>query len=300
MGRKLSCQEVENFLDIDYSLIWRWTSTQDVLKASPTNVKTVTVSGYSRHPRVDNELIKWATKQIEDEELLTRQHLASMALFYAKELEDDEFQAKSWEAILSWVSRFMERYNLVHRRVTSSNGGVNALVESREVQEFFEKLQRKVTENGMRLIQLLNMDETGVWFETEPRYTITFKGARNARVCCSNAAKTRATVVLCCAADGSKMKPAIIFKATTEGSLQQKYDKSSDGFPAGVFIWYHEKAWNTEMGMVKWIHHVLGPTLEEFAKSFDESSTIVGQSISSPPVQNPPLTTDNNPCSGVE
>ena len=192
--------------------MFRWRQNKDVLEQSPSKVKSVQVEGYSHHPAVDNRLFEWVIKQITDEELVTRQHLATMALFYAEETHDLSFQEKSWEAVLSWVTRFMKRYRLVYRRVTSSKGGIPMLAHSEQVKQFTCQLKQKLKEQNLQPLQILNMDETGIWFEEEPKYTITFEGAQHARVSCSNATKTRATVVLCCTASGHKTKPAIIFK----------------------------------------------------------------------------------------
>ena len=59
--------------------------------------------------------------------------------------------------------------------------------------------------------------------------------------------KTRFTVVLACLADGTKLKPMVIFKRKT---------MPKDNFPAGVVVHNHPKGWMDESGVKIWIEKV--------------------------------------------
>ena len=59
--------------------------------------------------------------------------------------------------------------------------------------------------------------------------------------------KTRFTVVLACLADGTKLKPMVIFKRKT---------MPKDNFPAGVVVHNHPKGWMDKSGVKIWIKKV--------------------------------------------
>ena len=59
--------------------------------------------------------------------------------------------------------------------------------------------------------------------------------------------KTRFTVVLACLADGTKLKPMVIFKQKT---------MLKDNFPTGVGVHNHPKGWMDESGVKIWIEKV--------------------------------------------
>ncbi|KAG7175313.1 Pogo transposable element-like 10, partial [Homarus americanus] len=59
--------------------------------------------------------------------------------------------------------------------------------------------------------------------------------------------KARFTVVLSCMADGTKLKPMIIFKQKTMPKVK---------FPAGVYVHVHENGWMDEEGVRLWLEHI--------------------------------------------
>lgn len=59
--------------------------------------------------------------------------------------------------------------------------------------------------------------------------------------------KTRFTVVLSCMADGTKLKPMVIFKYKTKPKLK---------CPPGVFVHSHKKRWMDEIVVKSWIENI--------------------------------------------
>ena len=99
------------------------------------------------------------------------------------------------------------------------------------------------------LVNIGNMDETPVWFDMPTSKTVDSVGAKTVLLKTNGHEKTRFTVVLACLADGTKLKPMVIFKQKT---------MPKDNFPAGVVVHVHNhpKGWMDESGVKIWIEKV--------------------------------------------
>ena len=91
------------------------------------------------------------------------------------------------------------------------------------------------------------MDETPVWFDMPLARTVNPRGEKNVSVTTTGHEKSPFTVVLSCLADGTKLKPMIIFKRKTQ---------PKEKFPPGVVVHHHPKGWMDEDGMKLWIEKV--------------------------------------------
>ena len=97
------------------------------------------------------------------------------------------------------------------------------------------------------LVHIRNMDETPVWFDMPSAKTVNSKGQKTVLVNTTGHEKSRFTVVLTCLADGTHLKPMVIFKRKTI---------SKEKFPPGVIIHCHPKGWMDEAGLKVWIQKV--------------------------------------------
>ena len=91
------------------------------------------------------------------------------------------------------------------------------------------------------------MDETPMNFDMLGNKTVDFKGARTVNVKSTGHERTRFTVVLACMADGTKLKPMVIFKCKRKPKIT---------FPPGVLVHFHEKGWMDENGVKLWIEKI--------------------------------------------
>ena len=107
------------------------------------------------------------------------------------------------------------------------------------MKKFIQEFEKEQKDLGLKSSDLLNMDETGVWFQMASRRTISIRGEAITRVATGGQDKSRLTVVLCCTADGQKIPPALIFKGKPGKRLEERLQQSDrDGFPEGVYIYY--------------------------------------------------------------
>ncbi|WAQ99390.1 POGK-like protein [Mya arenaria] len=89
-------------------------------------------------------------------------------------------------------------------------------------------------DHKFELDAICNMDETPIFFDMPSNRTINFKGSKTVSIKTAEGEKTHFTLILSCLADGTKLKPAIIFKRKT--IPKEKLNK-------GVIVFTQEKAW---------------------------------------------------------
>lgn len=84
-------------------------------------------------------------------------------------------QVANFKATHGWCRRFMNRFNLVFRRISSS--GRDLPKNSIDlVLEFFNKIRELIGEHNFTLNQILNMDESSFYMDMPGNYTIAQKG----------------------------------------------------------------------------------------------------------------------------
>ncbi|VEL21569.1 unnamed protein product [Protopolystoma xenopodis] len=79
--------------------------------------------------------------------------------------------------------------------------------------------------------------------------TVNLKGAKTVSIKTTGNEKNRYSVVLGCAADGTKLKPMLIFKRKT-------FPKEE--IPDGILLHMHEKGWMDTDGMQIWFKKIFG------------------------------------------
>ena len=85
------------------------------------------------------------------------------------------------------------------------------------------------------------------FFDLPGNRTINLTGEKTVFVRTIGNEKNHFTVVLCCTADGTKLKPMIIFKRKTLPKVM---------FPSGVVIHVNEKGWMDTEAMMVWLQKV--------------------------------------------
>ena len=89
-----------------------------------------------------------------------------------------------------------------------------------------------------------NMDKTPMQFDMPGNRTVNARSEKTVFVKTTGHEKTHFTLVLCCMADRTKLKP--------------RKTMPKDKFPSGVLVHVHEKGWMDEAGTKKWLDVVWG------------------------------------------
>ena len=236
-----NCVAARTF-DVAEKLVRDWIKNEDKLRSMPKQ-KCAMRRGNSHWPELDDHVAQWVQGLRQDGYIVTRNKIRSYALKWANNNRD---KGKDFKATVGWCNRFMNRKNLVIRQKTKI------------AQKLPRDLDHKVTNFhrfviGMRqkhqfsLSCIGNMDETPLNFDMMGNRTVDVKGTKTVHVRNTGHVKTRFTVALSCMADGTKLKPMVIFKRKTKPKIN---------FPSGVFVHFHEKGWMDENGIKLWIENI--------------------------------------------
>ncbi len=106
----------------------------------------------------------------------------------------------NFKTSLHWLTTFIKRYKLSLRRRTKISQKL--LSQTQELLEnFYQFVTRLRIEKSFELCNILNMDETPVWFDMAGNFTVNLKGEKTVHIRETGNEKNRFTVVLTCAVD---------------------------------------------------------------------------------------------------
>jgi len=98
------------------------------------------------------------------------------------------------------------------------------------------------------LEEKINLFHTPMCFDLPASRTIDIKGKHTVQIRTTGHENTHFTAVLSCMADGTKLKPMVIFK--------RKRIPKGEKFLPGVVIHCHPKGWMDEEGIILWLNKV--------------------------------------------
>ncbi|MCG7877729.1 MAG: hypothetical protein N0C90_15530 [Candidatus Thiodiazotropha endolucinida] len=97
------------------------------------------------------------------------------------------------------------------------------------------------------LSQIGNMDETPMFFDMPGNRTVDVKGATTVSVKTMGGEKSHFTVILSCMADGTKLRPAVVFKRKT---------MPKEKIPSDLLVMVQPKGWVDEPILMEWLEKV--------------------------------------------
>ena len=190
---------------------------------------------------LEKYVANWGLEQRQDGYIVTRAKIRAYALKWAKSNQE---QSKEFKATIGWCSRFMYGNNLVIRQKPKNRSRLPRDLDHK-VASFRQFITRLRQRPQFSLLCIGNMNETPLNFDMIGERMVDMKGVKIVLVKGTGHEKTRFTVVLSCMADGTKLKPMVIFKHKTKPQIN---------FPSGIFVHFHER---DENGVKLWINNVL-------------------------------------------
>ena len=163
----------------------------------------------------------------------------------AKAMASDQ-QMSNFQAMNSWCTRFLRRRNFVLRHKTKIAQKPPEDLEEK-ITSFHRFVIKRRKETNYELVHIGNTDETPVWFDMPLARTVNARGERTVLVNTTGHEKSSFTVVLLCLANGTKLKPMVIFKRKTI---------PKENIPAGVVVHCQPKVWMDEEGLKIWVQKV--------------------------------------------
>ncbi|KAG7165833.1 Pogo transposable element-like 4 [Homarus americanus] len=167
--------------------------------------------GKQQWPELEVKLFEWVNKNRVCGYVITRNAICIYAMKLAKSNPDT---GKDFKATRGWCSRFMNRKGLVLRQKTKIAQKLPHDLESKITcfQRYIIQIQRN---HNFPLTCIGNMDKTSMNFDMISNRTVETKGSKTILVKTTGHEKAHFTAVLSCMADGTKLKPMIIFKRKT-------------------------------------------------------------------------------------
>ena len=190
---------------VNEKLVRDWRRNVDKLQSMPH--KTCADHGKKCYwPALEDEVTMWVTEQRQDGYILTRNLIRLHAQVLAQKRNVANFSGTN-----SWCTRFMKRRGLAIRQKTKIAQKLPNDLEEKIV-SFQKYLINARKRDDYELVQIGNMDETPVWFDMPAARTVESRGVKTVLLKTTGNEKTRFTVVLSCLADGTKLKPMVIFR----------------------------------------------------------------------------------------
>ena len=194
---------------VNEKLVRDWRKHIEKLKCIPSN-KCSNRGKRCQWPELEDKLVNWIEDQQQFGYIVTRNMIRIKARAMIDELNIAGFQASN-----NWCTRFLHRNNLALRQKTKIAQKLPGDLEEKIVNfhRFVLNCRKKA---NYELVNIVNMDETPVWFDMPSTRTINTRGEKTVSITTTGHEKSHFTVVLSCLADGTKLKPMIIFKRKTK------------------------------------------------------------------------------------
>ena len=168
-------------------------------------------------PEMEETLFQWIIDRRSNKLRVSRIMIMKKAKILYDEMLDHE--ASKFEATRGWLEKFMKHHGLSLRQRTSVaqkdpdqliNRIVSYLIQARRLQQKFK----------FAPCNIYAMDETPVWEDMVATTTGEKVGAKEVLMLSTGHEKARVTVCLCAKANGSKLKPFIVFKGAKREAVR--------------------------------------------------------------------------------
>lgn len=181
---------------LDASMVGRWVTASSSW-STETNQSTKSIGSGRKafYPEAEKKLYNWIIEQRKQGLAVTYAIVrVKMVDILREDNAGDDFKTSD-----RWLSAFMKRYKLAWRRRTKISQKLPAQTE--ELLENFRQFVIHLRiEKSFEMRNILNMDETPVWFDMAGNFTVNQKGEKTVHIRATGNEKNRFTVVLTCSA----------------------------------------------------------------------------------------------------
>lgn len=243
-------------LTIPVRTLRKWWSDAEGILAMDENKKTLHEGRKRKHQEEEIHAVQFIRNKRE------LRKPAISALDVAKEiLARFPTEFGNLDKCRSWVYRILDRNNFSIRRKT--NEGSSKLSEEEMGQihlDFVMHFKYLMDIHKFDLHNVINMDETGCYFDMPSNTTIAEKGSKTVRID-STTNSNHCTVFLSVALDGSKLKPLVVWKAKPDGTVFSRLNQldSRNAYCC------QEKGWCNENVMAVWVDQCLKDYLKDIS-----------------------------------
>ena len=233
---------------VDAKRIRVWCSQKNQLAAMKKEKKSTRkrLDGAGRKPdnvEMEEELFGWIVE-------LRSRHLRvsrRMIRMQAKSLTSDD----GFKASRGWLDRFMKRHSLSLRRKTTISQSVPSDVIPKLV-SYVLHLRTMQVRHKYSTDSIFAMDKTACWMDMPSDTTVASTGSRSVPLKSTGHEKDHFTVVLTAKANGTKLKPFIVFKGKGTRLI-----KDLQRIP-GVVVKFSSNGWMNDTLTIDYLHTTIG------------------------------------------
>lgn len=234
----------EREFGVSEKMVRDWRKKKSVLLDTTKTMKKIRPS-IRPYAALEEKVLTWVNGQREKGLIVNRATIRLKALLYSREKEFN-IQPGKFHASAGWCTRFMDRNDLSLRQRTHIAQKLPKDIEVK-VDSFHQFIIKERKMYDYELGHIGNMDETPMTFDIPSNSTVNRRGEKTITIRTCGSEKTHFTVVLSCMADGTKLKPMVIFKRKT---------LPKEKLPAGVLVTVHPKGWMDESLVGTWLEKV--------------------------------------------
>ena len=198
------------------------------LNGSSAGKKRKRVDGGGRKPQfqaVDDVVLDWISIRQERGLQVSRKLIMKKAQVVYNELKTTQADTINYygefKASTGWLKNFMRRNHLSLRRKTSvAQKDPDRLVA--KIVSYVLHVRRLQSRNNYNPCDIIAMDETPVWSDMVSETTVDTTGKKTVTLKTTGHEKSRVSVCLAAKADGTKLKPMIVFNSLSTGATKMR------------------------------------------------------------------------------
>ena len=237
MQKKVEAIEKQQntFNGINEKQVRTWRKSKEELSNTKKTAKRFKgAGGKVKDPVLDQELINWVRENRKEGHAISGKDLTVEA---RRRSTNPDFKASA-----GWLTSFKIRHTLSTRQRTSIGQKLPADYEEKltSFHTFVIKMRKR---HQYSLKDIYNMDETPLKFDMPSTRTLHDTGDKTVHIKTTNSEKRGFTAVLTVCADGSRLRPWIIYKGVRDPKIK---------IP-GVYVNMQKKGYIDEEGCLNWI-----------------------------------------------
>jgi len=258
LAKRTSNNQAARELGLSASQISRWTKQEDILKAAKPSTRKIGAGDHAHYPDAEIALKEWILSLRKNGISVTGNIVKErMKLLLRTEFcEHYPGALEQFFASDHWFYRFLNRHDLSLRRRTKISQKLPADLTEKVVL-FHRYIIKHRKKYNYDLSQIGNMDETPMFFDMVGNTTIDIRGTNTVHLRTTGNEKNHFTCVLTVLADGTKLKPMVIFKGK----------RLPKDLPQEIIVKMQDKGWMDEILMQTWVEKVWASRAGGLSKS---------------------------------
>lgn len=250
-----SLKSVARSHGVSPSQIRRWEKQRQTLKSCKPAARSTSKGRPSSIRHLEEQVIAWGLDMHSTGVKINYRQLQLKAC-----AADPEFAAKPQHVQYQQIRRLCHQNKLAQHRKTQVSQDTPQEAQD-DAREWLLSIRPLLAAPNVQKAYVLNMSQTTVPFSLGSGQTLELRGATTVTVKSTGNKKTRCTVSLTIAADGSKLKPMIIFKGQPHGRVATT-ELTRSPYRNRAFLCCQESAWQDSDNLIQWVDAVLVPHLQ--------------------------------------